>query len=100
MLYLMDLTLTTNITSKDSLVGAPLDTNRFSILERKKEFTLEPDRAPISFFWTRNTNRVLTGPPPVFSRRGKSSPSPNRTQLEIRKDRAISTREGLNVQKL
>ena len=38
MLYLMDLTLTTNITSRDSLVGAPLDTNRFSILERNKEF--------------------------------------------------------------
>ena len=33
MLYLMDLTLTTNITSRDSLGGAPPDTNRFSILK-------------------------------------------------------------------
>ena len=38
MLYLMDLTLTTNITSRDFLVGAPPDTNRFSVLKRKKEF--------------------------------------------------------------
>ena len=34
----MDLTLTTNITSKDSVVRAPSDTNRFSILKRNKEF--------------------------------------------------------------
>ena len=38
MLYLMELTLTTNITSRDSLVGAPPDTNRFLILKRNKEF--------------------------------------------------------------
>ena len=34
----MDLTLTTNITITDSLVGAPPDTNRFFILKRNKEF--------------------------------------------------------------
>ena len=34
----MDLTLTTNITCRDSLVRAPPDTNRFSILKRIKEF--------------------------------------------------------------
>ena len=38
MLYLMDLSLTINITSRDSLVGAPPDTNRFSILKRNKKF--------------------------------------------------------------
>ena len=38
MLYLMDLTLNSNITSRDFLVGAPIDTNRFSILKRNKEF--------------------------------------------------------------
>ena len=73
MLYLIDLTLTTNITSGDSLVGAPSDTNRF--------------------FWPRNTNRVLTVPLSVFSILGNSSPGPTRTKLEIRKDREISTRE-------
>ena len=40
---------------------------------------------------SRNTNRVLTVPLPVFSILGNSSPSPTRTQLEIRKDRKIST---------
>ena len=34
----MDLTLTKNITSRDPLVGAPPDTNRFFILKRNKEF--------------------------------------------------------------
>ena len=38
MLYLMDLILITNIKSRDSLIGAPPDTNRFSILKRNKEY--------------------------------------------------------------
>ena len=93
MLYLMELTLTTNITSRDSLVGAPRQIQiDFPYLSETRNSSLEPDRAPISFFWTRNTNRVLTGPLPVFSRCGNSSPGPTRTQLEIRKDRVISTR--------
>ena len=49
-------------------------------------------RAPISFFWPRNTNRVITAPLPVFSILGNFSPGPTRTRLEIRKDREISTR--------
>ena len=77
MFYLMDLTLTTNITSRDSLVGDAPDTNRFSVLKRNKET---------------NTNRVLIVPLPVFSMLGNSNPGPTRTQLEIRKDREISTR--------
>ena len=75
MLYLMDLTLTTNITSRDSLVGAPPDTNRFSILERNKEFLTGTSQAPYQFFLD---EEILVRTP--------------RTQLEIRKDRAISTR--------
>ena len=54
---------------------------------------MAPDRAPISFFWPRNTSRVLTAPLPVFSILGNSSSGPTRTQLEIRKDREISTRD-------
>ena len=50
MLYLMDLTLTTNITSRNSLVGAPPDTNRFSILKRNKEFLTETWQDPYQFF--------------------------------------------------
>ena len=37
---------------------------------------------------------MLTAPLPVFSILGNSSPGPTRTQLEIRKDREISTRVG------
>ena len=55
--------------------------------------SLAPDRAPVSFLWPRNTNRVLTAPLPVSSILGNSSPGPTRTQLEIRKDREISTRD-------
>ena len=53
----------------------------------------------MSFFWPRNTNRVLTAPLPVFSILGNSSLGPTRTQLEIRKDREISTRVCLNLDK-
>ena len=50
MLYLMDLTLTTNITSRDSLVGAPPDTNNFSILKLNKEFLTGTWQGPYQFF--------------------------------------------------
>ena len=50
MLYLMDLTLTTNITIKDSLVGAPPETNRVSILKRNKEFPTGTWQGPYQFF--------------------------------------------------
>ena len=47
---------------------------------------------PLSvFFWPRNTNLVQTAPLSVFSILGNSSSGPTRTQLEIRKDREIST---------
>ena len=88
----MDLTLTTNIRSRDSLVGARQIQIDFSYLSEVKNSSLAPDRAPISFFWPRNTNRVLKAPLPAFSIIGNSSPGPTRTQLEIRKDRKISTR--------
>ena len=65
----------------------------FPYISETRNSSLAPDRAPISFFWPRNTNRVLTVPLPVFSMLGNSSPGPTRTQLEIRKDREISTRE-------
>ena len=76
---------------RDSLVGAPPDTNTFSILKRNMNSSLAPDRAPISFSWPRNTNPVLTAPLPVFSILGNYSPGLTRSQLEIRKDREIST---------
>ena len=92
MLYLMDLTLTTNITSRDSLIGAPPDTNRFPILKQNKEFLTRTCQSPYQYFWPRNTNRVLTAFLPVFFILGNSSPGPTRIQLEIRKDREIFTR--------
>ena len=65
----------------------------FRLLKKQtRNSSLAPDRAPISFFWPRNTNRVLTAPLPVFSILVNTSPSPTRTQLEIRKDREISKR--------
>ena len=74
-----------------------IDTNRFSILKRNKEFLTGTYTAPISFFWPRNTNLVLTVPLPVFSMLGNSSPGPARTQLELRKDREISTRDTVHI---
>ena len=50
MLYVMDLTLTTYITSRDSLVGTPPDTNRFSILKQNKEFPTGTWQGPYQFF--------------------------------------------------